>query len=153
MESEEGLGEHFPEWFKIRETKLNMISVEVPLEKYVEAARFLRSKGYDRLLMISGVDWAKKNHFEVYFVLYHLKKSIYLKVSATVPREKPDIPSLSELYPNAINHERELCELFGITINGKKLPPLFVEGWNGPPPFRKDFGWRRYVKEAYGLEK
>ncbi len=88
MESEGDLGERFPEWFKIRETGLNAISVEAPLEKYVEAARFLRSKGYDRLLMISGVDWAKKNHFEVYFVLYHLKKNLYLKVSVTVPREK-----------------------------------------------------------------
>ena len=153
MAAEDYLGEELPEWLKIKESKHGIVYAEVPLEKYVEAAALLKERGYDRLLTIGGVDWIKKNSFEVYFLIYNHGKNLYLKVSTFLPRENPDIPSLSEIYPNAVNHERELCELFGITVNGKKLKPLFVEGWTGPPPFRKDFDWRQYVKEAYGLDK
>jgi len=47
-------------------------------------------------------------------------------------------------------HEHEAWELFKIIFKGNPmLKPLFLEEWNGPPPFRKDFNWREYVKEKY----
>ena len=34
-----------------------------------------------------------------------------------------------------------------IVFDGNKnLTPLFLEDWDGPPPFRKDFNWREYVR-------
>jgi len=39
-------------------------------------------------------------------------------------------------------------ELFGVEFEGNQdLAPLFLEDWDGPPPFRKDFDWRDYVRE------
>lgn len=47
-------------------------------------------------------------------------------------------------------HEREIWELFGIIFDGNAmLKPLFLEKWNGPPPFRKEFDWKKFVKETY----
>ncbi|RLI17835.1 NADH-quinone oxidoreductase subunit C [Candidatus Bathyarchaeota archaeon] len=140
-----------PKYFIIRRSEANYLLAEVPKEKYVEIALWLKSLGYDRLLTVSAIDWIDKGLFEVYFLLYSRKYHSYVKVATYIPREKPDIPTLSNIWPNASFHEREVCELFGITFSGRKLKPLFVEGWAGPPPFRKDFDWREYVREAYDI--
>ena len=40
--------------------------------------------------------------------------------------------------------------MFGVKFEGNDdLSPLFLEDWLGPPPFRKDFDWRKYVREKY----
>jgi len=51
---------------------------------------------------------------------------------------------------NAQIHEREAYEMFGVVFKGNPdLSPLFLEDWKGPPPFRKDFNWRKYVIEKF----
>ena len=43
--------------------------------------------------------------------------------------------------------------MFGVEFQGNPdLSPLFLEDWEGPPPFRKDFDWRAYVREKYYRE-
>jgi len=131
----------------------NVLYVKVPREKYLDVARYMREQGFRTLIMVSAVDWLKKNSFEVYFVLRSPDGKGYVKVAADVPRSSPSIPSLSEIWRNAAMREREAWEMFGVTFEGNTmLKPLFLEDWSGPPPFRKDFDWREYVKEEYGLE-
>ena len=53
-------------------------------------------------------------------------------------------------YENAQIHEREIHELFGVKFEGNQdLSPLFLENWEGPDPFRKDFNWREYVRDKF----
>jgi len=122
--------------------------VKVQKEKYFDAAKLLRENGFERLLTVSAIDWLDENEFEVYFLVYNPAENVYVKVSTRIPRENPEIQSLSSIWENSAMHEREVWELFGITFEGNTmLKPLFLEGWKGPHPFLKDFDWRKYVKE------
>lgn len=124
----------------------------MPKKDYVEAARYLKEQGFRRLLTVSAVDWIEKGTLEVYFLVHKLDENVYVKVVTHIPRGSPQISSLSELWPNAAMHEREAWELFGIIFKGNgMLEPLFLEDWDGPPPFRKDFNWKEYVKKTYNL--
>jgi len=134
-----------------RSVKGNVNYVRASKENYLKIAAFLKENGFKRFLTVGVVDWLEKGSFEVYFIVHNMN-NIYVKVSTEIPREKPEIPSLSDLWPNAAMHERESWELFGIKFSGNPmLKPLFLEDWNGPPPFKKDFNWREYVKQTFKL--
>ncbi len=129
------------------------VYVKVKADDYVRLAEFLKSNGFDRLLTVSAVDWIDKKVFEIYFLAYSFKDNIYIKVSTNIPRDKPEIESLSTVWENAAMHEREAWELFGIVFKGNKmLKPLFLEDWKELPPFRKDFDWRKYVAKEFSLK-
>lgn len=130
----------------------NIGYLKVSKDDYRRVAECLRKHGFQRLLTVSAVDWIERGTLEVYFLAHKLDGKQYVKVATEIPRDNTSIPSLSELWPNAAMHEREAWELFGILFEGNRiLEQLFLEGWNGPPPFRKDFDWREYVKKTYSL--
>lgn len=94
---------------------------------------------FDFLFCQTGVDWKDKIG-----VIYHLystihKHSIVLKTSVT-DREKPQIPSVSDIWRTAEYHEREIYDLFGISfINHPDMRRFFLdESWSGHP-LRKDY--------------
>jgi len=129
-----------------------IVYVKVNKDKYFEIARYLRDKGFNRLLTVSVIDWVRRGVFEVYFLVYSFNVNAYVKVSTEIPRDKPEIESLHPIWENAAMHEREAWELFGVVFKGNPmLKPLFLEDWKELPPFRKDFDWRKYVAKEYGL--
>jgi NADH:ubiquinone oxidoreductase subunit C len=64
----------------------------------------------------------------------------HLLVRTLIPRDKPVLPTLSELYAGANWHERETYEMFGITFEDHPnlLPLLLPDGFEGNP-LRKEF--------------
>lgn len=129
-----------------------MDCIEVSKEDYLKVARRLKEKGFRRLVTVSAVDWIEAGTFEVYFVVHNLDENAYIKVTTRIPRDDPEVASLSDIWVNASMYEREGWELFGVDFDGNAvLKPLFLEDWVGPPPFRKDFNWREYVKENFDL--
>jgi NADH:ubiquinone oxidoreductase subunit C len=64
----------------------------------------------------------------------------HLLVRTLIPRDKPVLPTLSELYAGANWHERETHEMFGITFENHPnlLPLLLPDGFEGNP-LRKEF--------------
>jgi len=133
--------------------KGSYIYVKAMKEDYVKIAEYLRNNGFKRLLTVSAIDWISKGVFEIYFIAYNFESNVYVKVSIEIPREKPEIDTLSTVWENASMHEREVWELFGVTFKGNSmLKPLFLEDWKELPPFRKDFDWRKYVAKEYGLK-
>jgi NADH-quinone oxidoreductase subunit C len=132
--------------------RTNMQHIEVSEADYLGVATRLSEKGFQRLLTVSAVDWIEAGIYEVYFVVHNLNENVYIKVTTNIQRDDPRVPSLSEIWLNAAMHEREAWELFGIHFDGNAmLGPLFLEDWVGPPPFRKDFNWREYVKKNFDL--
>jgi NADH-quinone oxidoreductase subunit C len=94
---------------------------------------------FDFLMCLSGVDLGKG----MLGVVYHCastihKQTIVLKVS--VPADKPEIPSVADVWPSANWHEREAYDLIGIHFAGHPDPRriLLPEDWPGHP-LRKDF--------------
>ena len=115
----------------------------IPAEKIREAAQKLRETGYDYLLSISAVDLPKENRIKL---VYHFTKSTspqeIIALETYLPREKPRIDTISDIYPAALFQEREEYEMLGVYFRGHPdlrhllLPP---ERPPGVYPLRKDF--------------
>ena len=128
----------------------NLVSLLTDSETYTRLAPDLFKRGFTRCLTVAIIDWLEQNEFEAYYVVHHLEANIYVKVATRIPRTRPTIKSLSAIWSSAAMHEREMWELFGITYVGNTmLKPLFLEGWKGKPPLRKDFNWHEYVNKEY----
>jgi len=127
------------------------IWIAVDKDKLIKLCDWLKRQGFEHLSAISVTDWVKERRFEVTYHLWSYKDKILLTLKTNVDRINPVINSVSSIWGESAQiHERELHELFGVKFEGNKdLSPLFLEDWEGPPPFRKDFDWREYVREEF----
>jgi len=127
------------------------IWVRVSKEDLTSLCEFARDLGFEHLSAISVTDWLKDGEFELTYHLWSYERKLLLTVKTRISRENPIIPTVSHMWgENAQIHEREMHEMFGVEFEGNDdLSPLFLEDWQGPPPFRKDFDWREYVREKY----
>ncbi len=75
--------------------------------------------------------------------LYHFcSGAAVVTLRVSLPRAKPVLPSLCGVIPSATLFERELIEMFGVTISGTPCTDHFIlpEEWpDGVFPLRKDF--------------
>ena len=105
----------------------------------VPAVTLLRDK-YDcaYLATISGVD--KGETFEL---VYHFASPVVnINVRTELPRSEPRVPSICAVIPGAILYERELQEMFGLTVEGIPDPRRLnlPDDWpEGQFPLRKDW--------------
>jgi NADH-quinone oxidoreductase subunit C len=113
----------------------------VPVAELLNVVTAMRVQRLGSLAAITGLDPGPDSaEFEV---LYHFcagKAVITLRVP--VPRAEPELPSLSAVIPVAESFERELQEMFGITVSGLSGPEhLYLpDDWPaGAYPLRKDF--------------
>ncbi len=131
----------------------NVIYLKIANKEYLNIAKYFKEHRFRRLLTVSAVDWVDEGLFEVYFILHSISDNFYIKVSTSISRKKAEIESLCDVWPNAELHERETWEMFKIIFKGNTmLKSFFLENWIGPPPFRKDFDWREYVKDNFNLQ-
>ncbi len=96
---------------------------------------------FNSLVNLSGVDEIKENKLSVY---YHLESTIHrhkilLKISTS--REKPEVPSVVEVWQGANWHEREAYDMFGIIfLNHPDLRRILMPyDWEAGYPLRKDY--------------
>jgi NADH-quinone oxidoreductase subunit C len=98
--------------------------------------------GFDYLLDISSVDnFGEEPRFEMVYELYSLITHLHLRIKCTVSEEESEkIPTVSDLWPTADWHEREIYDMMGLKFLGH--PDLRrILMWDGYPffPLRKDF--------------
>jgi NADH-quinone oxidoreductase subunit C len=120
----------------------------------------LREEGCSVLLDVGGVDYlARVPRFDVVYHLLALPTATAsvaevgtprrVRVLVGVPGERPNVPSVSDLWPSADWAEREVYDLFGIVFDGH--PDLrriqLPEEWEGYP-LRKDYPLRGPAREA-----
>lgn len=111
----------------------NQSFVTVDTKQLFSALRQLVDFGA-RIISISGVDTGKSIE-----VLYHFSLGEEI-VSLKVPlnREKPEIRTITKVFPGALFFEKELQDMFGIDIKGiDKELFLLSEDYIGKPPMRK----------------
>ncbi len=113
-------------------------TVHVVPEEVHDAARDLKGLGFDRLGMVTAVDYV-----DFFRLVYRLQSrplgaAVFLKTD--VPRGEPSIDSMCDLWPGANWQEREIYDLFGIVFEGHPdLQRIFLpEDWPGHP-LRKDY--------------
>ncbi|MCX7825552.1 MAG: NADH-quinone oxidoreductase subunit C [Verrucomicrobiae bacterium] len=108
-------------------------------QQVVEAARLLDQIGF-ALDAITGVDWIAQNEMEVVYDFFHPSANLRVVVRTRIPREKPEVPTISEVFPGANWHERETHDFFGIRFSGHPdLSPLLLPEDADYHPLRKDF--------------
>lgn len=98
--------------------------------------------GFDYLLDISSLDnFGSDPRWEMVYELYALSNGAHhhLRVKYTVP-QSDKAPSVSDLWPTAGWHEREIYDMMGIEFSGLADHRRILM-WEGYPyfPLRKDF--------------
>jgi NADH-quinone oxidoreductase subunit C len=112
--------------------------------------RHIRELGFDHLSAISVTDFMERGEYELSYFLWSYRHRIALILKVRTKRKNPAMDSVSGIWEEAQVHEREMHEMFGVEFRGNPdLSELFLEGWKGPPPFRRDFDWRSYVRKRY----
>jgi NADH-quinone oxidoreductase subunit C len=86
------------------------------------------------------VDWLGQGQMEVVYDYFHSSRGVRAVVRARIPRENPEIPTLSQVFPGANWHERETHDFFGIRFLGHPdLSPFLLPEDADYHPLRKDF--------------
>jgi NADH-quinone oxidoreductase subunit C len=111
-------------------------------ENLRELAKFCRDKlSFDYLIDISSVDnFGEDPRFEVVYELYSMTLAVHLRIKLAVSEDICAVDTVSDIWPTADWHEREIYDMMGIRFNNH--PDLRrILMWDGYPffPLRKDF--------------
>ena len=119
------------------------VSATISKENIVSVALALRDKfDFSMLSTLTAVDyWPDENpRFEVLYQFNSISKLLRLSVLVQVPGINPSLPTLSDVFKNAIWREREVWDMFGIKFEGhpdlRRI--LMPADWEGHP-LRKDY--------------
>jgi NADH-quinone oxidoreductase subunit C len=118
--------------------------IEVAPELIPTVCRQLRDSAdlaFTRLAALTAVDhWPAEPRFEMVYQLYSFPHQAFLGIRAFVPGETAALDSLEPVYRNAVWHEREVLDMFGIRFQGLSDPRriLMPHDWIGHP-LRKDY--------------
>jgi NADH-quinone oxidoreductase subunit C len=111
-------------------------------ESLREIARFSRDEfSFDYLLDISSVDnFGEEPRFAVVYELYSMSAGVHLRLKLQVSEDDPTVDTVSDIWPTADWHEREIYDMMGLRFNNH--PDLRrILMWEGYPyfPLRKEF--------------
>ena len=145
MENEEAVKKRLIERFpaladKISITRVRRIFTDVPEDQFLEILDCVRLElDFSILCLIIGLDEGET--FGLLYVMASPNGSI-VNLKRHIPRDNPVIESIYDRLPNSEIYERELADLFGITVTG--LPPgaryPLPDDWpDGQYPLRKDW--------------
>ncbi len=111
----------------------------VPADKVVEAAQILDGHGF-AIDAVTGMDWLGQGLMEVVYDFLHFSTGLRVVVKARVPRAKPEIATISGVFPGANWHERETHDMYGIEFIGHPdMTPFLMPEDSTDHPLRKDF--------------
>jgi NADH-quinone oxidoreductase subunit C len=107
-----------------------------------EIAKFCRDEiSFDYLLDITSIDnFGEEPRFEIVYHLYSMPNAVHLRLKLKLSEEVGTLDTVSDIWPTADWHEREIYDMMGIKFNGH--PDLRrILMWDGYPffPLRKDF--------------
>ena len=106
-----------------------------------DVAQFCRDElCFDYLLDITSIDnFGEDPRFEIVYELYSMPLSVHLRLKFALS-EDAEAPTVSDIWPTANWHEREVYDMMGIRFTGH--PDLRrILMWEGYPyfPLRKEF--------------
>ena len=107
-----------------------------------EIAKFCRDDlSFDYLLDITSIDnFGEEPRFEIVYHLYSMPHALHVRLKLKLSEEAGAVDTVSDIWPTANWHEREIYDMMGIKFNGH--PDLRrILMWDGYPyfPLRKDF--------------
>jgi len=128
--------------------------VTVPKAGAVAALILLKARGFEHLAAICCTDWLEDGQLELVYHLWSYTDRIHVMLSTRLPRTDPQTVTAMPVFQHAQTYEREIHEMYGVHFQGNpRLTPFLLDHWQGPPPMRRDFDTRNYVKESFGVEE
>lgn len=94
--------------------------------------------GYETLNFMAGVD--RRGSFEAVYHVYSWKTNTYLELHVELPKGKPEVDSVTGVWPAANWHEREAWDMVGIVFVGHPdLRRILLKDDFIGHPLRKDY--------------
>ena len=148
--------------FVVQHTVDEIPTVWVARADVLEVLLFLRKlpKPYVMLFDLSAMDERLRQHrgnlpesdFTVFYHLMSLERNSDVRIKVALSEEDLNIPSATQIWPNANWYEREVWDMFGIVVTGhphltRILLPKYWEGH----PLRKEYHARATEFTPYFL--
>jgi NADH-quinone oxidoreductase subunit C len=142
QESVDALSESFGERIRDKTEFRGETSCTITAKDLREIAKFCREELlFDYLIDVTSIDhFGDEPRFEIVYHLYSMPRAIHLRLKLKIPEEAGAVDTVSDIWPTANWHEREIYDMMGIKFNGH--PDLRrILMWDGYPfyPLRKDF--------------
>ncbi|MEM3637511.1 MAG: NADH-quinone oxidoreductase subunit C [Conexivisphaerales archaeon] len=137
----------------------NRIKATVKPEELHLSCEALYSLGFNYLHTIAATDYPDKQEFEVNYIIGSMeddKRNNVVMLITRIPKSRPTLPTVSDVWAAAKLEEREEWEMLGINFEGNdELQKLYLpEDWNEIPPLLKEYKLKRWVdeeRERHGL--
>lgn len=123
----------------------------IPAERIVPVCKTLFENSvtyFDMLSCLTGIDnGVESGTMEVVYNLYSIPFNHHLTVKVILPRDRPEVHTVSHIWKTADWHEREAYDLLGIKFIAhpdlrRILLPADWEGY----PLRKDYKHQEYYR-------
>ncbi len=100
----------------------------------------MKTAGYSYLVKITAVDYV--DHVTALYFLRDIDKRKDEILEVELMPADLWVPTIMKDYTSADWYEREMSEMFDISIKGRKASRLLLEKWDGlSGPLRKSFAW------------
>lgn len=116
----------------------NRVLIDLDKDVLLEVATFLYKELNFRFIIATGLDNVKA--FEITYHFSNDKTGLLANIRVSIPKNKPEVKSLTPLFVAADWIEREIHELLGIKfLNHPNMRSLLSDGnWDaGEYPYRK----------------
>src|SRR3954451_17983119 len=138
----DSLGQAFGEKLQHRTEFRGETTYAIAASDLREVARFCRDDlSFDYLLDITSIDNSgEEPRFEIVYELYSLTLAVHVRLKLSVSETVGAVDTISDIWPTANWHEREIFDMMGIKFNGH--PDLRrILMWDGYPyfPLLKEF--------------
>ena len=138
----DSLGQAFGEKLQDRTEFRGETSYAIAASDLREITKFSCAQlSFDYLLDFTSIDnFGEEPRFEIVYHLYSIPHGAHLRLRVRVSEEVGAVDTISDIWPTADWHEREIYDMMGIKFNGH--PDLRrILMWDGYPffPLRKDF--------------
>jgi len=137
--------------------RLGELSVVVRAASIHKVLSFLKDDPaclFKQLVDICGVDWpGREPRFDVVYHMLSMKHNQRVRVKVPADEDTP-VPTITDLFSTAAWFEREVFDMFGVTITGHPdMRRILTDyGFEGHP-LRKDFPLTGYVELRYDDER
>ena len=108
----------------LKKNSYNLIWLEIEPNDFKEAVKLICTIQFPHFAIISGNDIGEEIELIYHFSIYYTErfKEISVNLTTRIPKKILKIPTITDLIAGAQTAEREIKEMFGVTIEG--LPDL-----------------------------
>ncbi len=112
----------------------------IEIKEFRQTMQVKRGEGFDFLREMVGMDWEKEGLGAIYILENSITREGVELAVRTTDREKPQIPTVSDIWHIAELYEREVFDFYGIEFTGHPdMRRLYLRNdWVGYP-LRKDY--------------